>query len=169
MMDVSKRSTDGERLHHGFYEMFLPVTDMERSINFYVEKLDFVVGRQESPASALLMYNDHGSRSMLGLFKVEEVERRYHFSFRVLEENVDQMVPALVARGIVPEHPPRDSVQGPMREPIVHGWMPAASVFFTDPDGHLLELIADLSDAPRPEVLYCPLSEWRSGSTRSDV
>jgi hypothetical protein len=48
-----------------------------------------------------------------------------------------------------------------MKEPIVHGWMPAASVFFKDPDGHLLELITDLPDAPRPEVFYCPLSEWR--------
>jgi len=34
--------------------------------------------------------------------------------------------------------------------------------FFHDLDGHLLELIADLSDAPRPEILYQPLSEWRA-------
>jgi lactoylglutathione lyase len=47
-------------------------------------------------------------------------------------------------------------------EPIVHGWMPAAAVFFKDPDGHLLELIADLNDPPRPDFLYRPLSEWRA-------
>jgi lactoylglutathione lyase len=52
-----------------------------------------------------------------------------------------------------------------MTEPIVHGWMPAAAVFFKDPDGHLLELVAELSDAPRPDVLYRPLSEWRMGPT----
>ena len=49
-----------------------------------------------------------------------------------------------------------------MHEPIVHGWMPAAAVFFLDPDGHLLELIADLTNEPRPEVLYQPLSQWRT-------
>ena len=164
IMDILKRVDNGESLHHGFYEVFLPVTDMERAIHFYVEKLGFAVGRQESPSSALLLHDEHGTRSMLGLYEVADIERRYHISFRVLEENVDQMVPYLIGRGITPEHPPRDSVQGPMSEPIVHGWMPAASVFFTDPDGHLLELIADLGDAPRPEVLYCPLSKWRAGS-----
>jgi hypothetical protein len=40
--------------------------------------------------------------------------------------------------------------------------MPAAAVFFKDPDGHILELIADLSDEPRPDFLYQPLSEWRA-------
>ena len=166
-MDIKKPAPQNNSLHHGFYELFLPVTDMERAINFYVEKLGFQIGRQESPSSALLLYNDHGTRSMLGLFRVAAIERRYHLSFRVLEEDVDQMVPFLLGRGITPEHPPRDNIQGPMSEPIVHGWMPAASVFFTDPDGHLLELIADLADEPQPDVLYCPLSRWRTISTRS--
>jgi len=49
-----------------------------------------------------------------------------------------------------------------MIEPIVHGWMPAAAVFFQDADGHLLELVAELSDPPRPAFLYRPLSEWRT-------
>ncbi len=41
-------------------------------------------------------------------------------------------------------------------------------VFFRDPDDHLLELIADLTDAPRPDFMYRPLSEWRTlvGSER---
>ena len=104
---------------------------------------------------------------MLGLSRVEAIERRCHISFRVLEQDVDRMVSHLVERGIEPVHPARARVQGPMREPIVHGWMPAASVFFTDPDGHLLELIADLSDEPRPDVLYCPLSEWRRSTQKT--
>jgi lactoylglutathione lyase len=165
-MALQNHSVTGESFHHGFYEVFLPVADVDRSISFYVEKLGFRVGRRESPSSALLLYDDHGTRSMLGLFHVEAVERRHHMSFRVFEIDVDRMVSFLVERGIEPVHPPRARIQGPMREPIVHGWMPAASVFFRDPDGHLLELIADLADECRPEVLYCPLSDWRRrGST----
>ena len=49
-----------------------------------------------------------------------------------------------------------------MEEPTVHGWMPAAAVFFRDPDGHLLELIAELDEEPRTDLVYLPLSEWRA-------
>ena len=86
----------------------------------------------------------------------------HHISFRVAEEDVDRMVPYLRERGIEPIHPPTAPALGPMDEPIVHGWMPAAAVFFRDPDDHLLELIADLSDAPRPDFMYRSLSEWRT-------
>ena len=103
---------------------------------------------------------------MLGLFKVDAMQHRHaaehHISFRVAEEDVDRMVPSLRERGIEPVHPPTGPRQGPMEEPIVHGWMPAPSVFFCDPDGHLLELIADLSDAPRPGVVYQPLQRVAS-------
>jgi lactoylglutathione lyase len=154
------------RFHHGLYEVHLPVTDLDRAIEFYVGKLGFEHGFGERGGpSALLWYTDRDTRWMLGLFRVDTVVHRqaaeYHISFRVAESDVDRMVPYLRERGIETVHPPRAPVQGPMNEPIVHGWMPAAAVFFKDPDGHLLELIAELSDRPRPEVLYRPLSQWR--------
>jgi lactoylglutathione lyase len=153
--------------HHGLYEVHLPVTDLDRAVEFYVDKLGFDFGFGSSGgSSALLLYTDEGTRWMLGLFRVDTVAHRsvaeYHVSFRVTAEHVDGMVPWLRDRGIEPIHPPRAPIQGPMKEPIVHGWMPAAAVFFRDPDGHLLELIADLPDTPRPDFLYRPLSEWRA-------
>jgi lactoylglutathione lyase len=36
------------------------------------------------------------------------------------------------------------------------------SVFFRDPDGHLLEYIAMLPDAPRPEDGVVPWHAWRT-------
>jgi hypothetical protein len=36
-------------------------------------------------------------------------------------------------------------------EPVVFPWMPAASVYFDDPDGHSLEYIALLPHPARPE------------------
>ena len=156
------------RFHRGLYEVHLPVTDMDRSVDFYVGKLGFEhsFGERGGP-SALLLYTDGESRWMLGLFRVDTVAHRQaaenHISFRVAENDVDRMIPYLRERGIEPVHPPRAPVQGPMHEPIVHGWMPAAAVFFQDPDGHLLELIAELTDAPRPDVFYQALHEWRLG------
>jgi lactoylglutathione lyase len=155
------------RFHRGLYEVHLPVTDLDRAVEFYVTKLGFEFGfGRNDGSSALLLYTDAGLRWMLGLFRVATLIHRstadYHISFRIAEEQVDRMVPWLRGHGIEPEHPPRAPIQGPMSEPIVHGWMPAAAVFFKDPDGHLLEFIADLSDAPRPDFLYRPLSEWRA-------
>ena len=40
----------------------------------------------------------------------------------------------------------------PTDEPVVLGWMPAASLYFRDPDGNMLELLSMLSDPPQPEL-----------------
>jgi lactoylglutathione lyase len=151
--------------HSGFYEVHLPVRDVERAIDFY-GKLGFAVGFRQSETHALLLCSVNGLRSMLGLFRTSGDIPSHHVSFRVAESDVDSMIRYLLDREIQPLHPPRSSVQGPMHEPIVHGWMPAAAVFFRDPDGHLLELIADLSDPPRAEFLYGSLTEWRSLTLR---
>jgi lactoylglutathione lyase len=162
-----KRAKRANHFHHGLYEVHLPVSDLKRSVNFYSEKLGFSLGfGNESGTSALLLYSDGSTRWMLGLFQVDAIVHRrpaeYHVSFRIAEKDVDQMVDRLRERGIEPVHPPAAPLQGPMEEPIVHGWMPAAAVFFKDPDGHLLELIAELSDGPRPDFTYRSLTEWRT-------
>jgi lactoylglutathione lyase len=162
-----KRAKRANHFHHGLYEVHLPVSNLKRSVDFYSEKLGFSLGfGNESRTSALLLYSDGSTRWMLGLFQVDTIVHRrpaeYHVSFRIAEKDVDQMVDRLRERGIEPVHPPAAPLQGPMEEPIVHGWMPAAAVFFRDPDGHLLELIAELSDAARPDFIYRSLSEWRS-------
>ena len=38
--------------------------------------------------------------------------------------------------------------------------MPAAALYFTDPDGHLLEYLTMLDDEPRPEAGVLSYSEW---------
>jgi thiol-disulfide isomerase/thioredoxin len=52
-------------------------------------------------------------------------------------------------------------------EPSVIGWMPAAAVYFRDPDGHLLEYLAMLGSAPDPDAGIVPWSQWPAvGSSR---
>jgi ribosomal protein S18 acetylase RimI-like enzyme len=48
-------------------------------------------------------------------------------------------------------------------EPSVIGWMPAAAVYFRDPDGHLLEYLALLDEPPAPERGITSWSEWNGG------
>jgi len=41
-----------------------------------------------------------------------------------------------------------------------NGWMPAAAVYFRDPDGHLLEYLAILDSPPDPEGRIVSWSQW---------
>ena len=66
---------------------------------------------------------------------------------------------ALAAAGLTP----RSFVREETAEPSVIGWMPAAAVYFEDPDGHVLEYLAMLDEPPRPEAGVVPWSEWNSG------
>ena len=45
-------------------------------------------------------------------------------------------------------------------EPSVISWMPAASVYFRDPDGHMLEYLTMLDKESRPDLGIIPWSEW---------
>ncbi len=45
-------------------------------------------------------------------------------------------------------------------EPSVIGWMPAAALYFRDPDGHLLEYLAMLEEDPRRDLGIVSWSEW---------
>ena len=47
------------RFHHGLYEVHIPVTDVDRGIDFYVEKLGFEHAFGErGGTSTLLLYTD---------------------------------------------------------------------------------------------------------------
>jgi lactoylglutathione lyase len=70
---------------------------------------------------------------------------------------VEQAVAALRAAGLWP----RSGDGAPIDEPEVIPWIPAASVYFDDPDGHSLEFIAMLPEAPRPDGPGMSLSQWR--------
>jgi lactoylglutathione lyase len=41
----------------------------------------------------------------------------------------------------------------------VLAWMPAASIYFLDPDGNLPEFIS-MPDAPRPDLGVVPWNDW---------
>jgi lactoylglutathione lyase len=45
-------------------------------------------------------------------------------------------------------------------EASVIGWMPAAALYFRDPDGHLLEYLAMLEEDPKPDLGIVSWSEW---------
>jgi lactoylglutathione lyase len=84
---------------------------------------------------------------------------RLHFAFQVTLDSVIASVAALQRAGLRPRSGTGETIE----EPVVIPWIPAASVYFDDPDGHSLEFIAMLPHTPAPTAPWMSLSKWRRG------
>jgi hypothetical protein len=82
---------------------------------------------------------------------------KLHYAFQVGLDDAIASVAALRNAGIQPV----SGLGNPIEEPEVIPWIPAASVYFRDPDGHSLEYIAMLPEEPAPLMERLPLSRWR--------
>jgi ribosomal protein S18 acetylase RimI-like enzyme len=134
------------------------VRDLSRSIAFYRD----VVGLEpafEAPgrAAAFLWVGPPGN-AMLGLWELgaAPVGITSHVALTVTLNDVLGACDRLRSLGIRPLS--FDAVE--TDEPSVIGWMPAAAVYFRDPDAHLLEYLAMLESAPRPEAGVVTWSQW---------
>ena len=119
------------------------------------------------PPGGVLLGAD-ADKAMLGLWSIgtSPLRLRLHIAFDVALPQVFESVAALRAR----RHDAARSGDGtPIEEPIVLSWMPAASVYFDDPDGHSLEFISMLDEAPRPELGRVSWSEWRRRDMSDEV
>jgi lactoylglutathione lyase len=77
-----------------------------------------------------------------------------HTAFTMTVDDVLTAPGRLASKGVQP----LSFFGEPADEPSVIGWMPAASVFFRYPDGHLLEYLAMLESPARPELGIVPWS-----------
>ena len=113
----------------GVYEVAVRVRDLERSEAFYRQILEFEVGiRDERRRGVFLRVG--GQAGMMVLQEDGGTWPTQHFAFMVEEADLESAAAELRRRGV--------SVEGP----VYHDWMPAKSVYFSDPDGHELELCA---------------------------
>ena len=81
-----------------------------------------------------------------------------HFAFSVDLPDVLAAPEMLRKHGIQPLGFNGEAVD----EPVVIGWMPAASQYFKDPDGHTLEYIAVLDQEPDYSFGVQPYSVWQA-------
>lgn len=143
------------------YESHLTVSNLSRSIDFYRDVVGLELAHTVPERHAAFFWVGGRDQSMLGLWSVHSspIRVRLHIAFQVELDEVVRSVGVLRSKGITP----RDGGGGPeIDEPIVFPWMPAASVYFDDPDGHSLEYIAILADSPKPEMRgTIKLSEWQ--------
>ncbi|KGM31496.1 glyoxalase [Inquilinus limosus MP06] len=142
------------------YETHLTVSDLDRSIAFYRDVLGLELAHRIPQRHVAFFWVGAREHSMLGLWSYHSspLQLRLHISFKVGLEDVSRSISALRRAGVEP----KPAFGQPATEPIVFSWMPAASVFFDDPDGHSLEFIANLPGPARPELGIVPLSRWQA-------
>jgi lactoylglutathione lyase len=95
---------------------------------------------------------------MLGLWDVGSAPQRLevHLAFRVDLDDLLNASQALQNAGIQPLNFYGEPTDGP----VVLAWMPAASLYFRDPDNNLLEYITVLPDPPDRDLGVVSWNEW---------
>ena len=144
----------------GLVEAHLTVRSLERSIQFYRDQLGLTLAREFPERRVAFFWIGAPGLTMLGLWESGDGPNRMqlHIAFSVSLDEILRAATELKAAGIEPLGFNGD----PAEEPQVLAWMPAASLYFRDPDGHLLEFLAMLEgEDPAPERGVVPWSEWR--------
>ena len=142
----------------GLFEAHLTVADMPRAVTFYRDVVGLEVGLELPERGATFFWVGGRGQGLLGLWSLGSAPLglSLHVAFAA------PLADVLAAPGRLRDHgvTPRSFFGDEATEPSVIGWMPAAAVYFHDPDGHLLELLAMLEDEPDPDRGILPWSEW---------
>ena len=134
------------------------MVDLDKSIGFYRDVVGLSLASVVSERQAAFFWVGSVGNAMLALWGTGSGPQRMtlHTAFRASLADVIAAPGELRSAGITP----LDFDGQPTDEPVVFAWMPAAAVFFRDPDGHLLEYIAMLPHEPRPEHGVVTWREW---------
>jgi lactoylglutathione lyase len=140
------------------FETHLTVSDLRRSMEFYGGTLGLELAQVFAEQRVAFYWIGSGSASMLGIWEAGSGPQRInlHTAFRVDLSRLLEAPDRLRTANVVP----LDFSQQPTSEPVVLAWMPAAALYFTDPDGNLLEFISMLPHSPRPELGVVRWSDW---------
>ena len=144
------------------FEAHLTVADLGTSIAFYRDCLGLELAHAIPSRQVAFFWIGPPGTTMIGLWANGSAPQKTttHVAFATSLDAVIAAPRALQSAGI----PALDFDGHPTEEPVVLAWMPAAAVYFLDPDGHLLEYIAMLDDAPRPDRGVLTWHEWTLSS-----
>lgn len=143
----------------GVFEAHLAVTNLDLAIAFYRDTVGLHLAHTSTLPRAAFFWVGSAGKSMLGLWEGEPLpfHKIRHTAFEVALSDLRDAPARLKKAGVIP----LDFDGLPTNEPVVLAWMPAASIYFNDPDGNLLEFIAMLPDTPQPEAGVVRWSEWK--------
>jgi lactoylglutathione lyase len=142
------------------YETHLPVTNTQASTAFCVDVVGLTLAYRDPSRDIAFLWIGENRRSMLGLWGPDTLYgspfHKSHLAIAVPFEDLLAAGKRLNGLGIRTFNFAREATT----EPSVIGWMPAAQLYLEDPDGHTLEFITLLDDAPNPDFIGS-FVEWR--------
>jgi lactoylglutathione lyase len=149
------------------YETHLPVADTKIAERFYRKIVGLPFAYRDSTRDIIFLWADAKEKAMVGLWgpdtvygRDNSVNRKHHLAFAVSFAELLAAIEKLNEHGIKTLGFGGEKTD----EPTVIGWMPSAQIYFHDPDGHMLEFIAILSDPPDPNF-NGRYSEWKKMMT----
>jgi lactoylglutathione lyase len=149
----------------GLFETHLTVSDLNRSVAFYRDVVGLPLALEVPERGAAFLWIGAPGAAMLGLWSLGSAPMglSLHIAFRT---SLDEVLGACERLRSM-EVTPLSFFAKETAEPSVIGWMPAAAVYFRDPDGHLLEYLAMLDGLPCPEMGIVSWSQWTSRQATS--
>ncbi len=120
----------------GIYEVAIKVKALETAEHFYREVLGLQVGLRDDGRRWVFL-RVGGAAGMLVLQEERSNWPTQHFAFTIDEKDLESACRSLTEMSV--------EFEGP----VFHEWMPAQSIYFSDPDGHDLELCAPTSKTKR--------------------
>jgi lactoylglutathione lyase len=151
----------------GLFEAHVTVSDLGRSTAFYRDVVGLPVAEELADRGAAFLWIGGPGAAMLGLWSLGSapVGIVTHVAFSTALEHVLDACDRLRSFGVTP----LSFFATETDEPSVIGWMPAAAVYFRDPDGNLLEYLAMLDEPPRPDLGIVTWSQWAPHASSRDV
>jgi lactoylglutathione lyase len=141
------------------FETHLSVVDTEAAQAFYTGVVGLHLAHRDLTRDIVFLWAGDDRRSMLGLWGPStSYGRDFHKSHLAFAVSLAELLGAgrrLRSCGVLCQDFHRQRTD----EPSVIGWMPSAQLYFRDPDGHMVEFIAVLDDAPDPSFIGSS-SEW---------
>jgi len=113
----------------GLYEIAIRVKDLARAESFYTSVLGLEEGLRDDRRNWLFMWAG-GKAGMIVLQEDKGEWPLQHFAFTIDEPDLTRAAALLAEKGVA------------VSAPVYHEWMNSTSLYFKDPDGHDLELIA---------------------------
>lgn len=150
----------------GLYEAHLPVSNLGNSIEFY-KRLDLELAHRQEK---LAFFWIEKGRSWLGLWETDKVNTPYHPSlrhvaFQINREDMGNIKEWLEEKGIEVStnfgFPPEKQPLVLPNNPHAH-----AAIYFKDPDGNSIELIAPLRLDVEQEFDMMTLADWEKNEVK---
>jgi len=143
----------------GLFEAHLAVASLSRSVAFYRDIVGLSLGFEAPERDAAFFWTPRAGEGLLGLWSLGSAPLAIasHLAFKASLDAVLGACDRLRSQGVTP----LSFFAEETSEPSAIGWMPAAAVYFRDPDGHLIEYLAMLDEPPDPAAGIVPWSDWR--------